>query len=102
MDYPLKYKAHIRGPGKVSDNVSDLVIQVKNGVAQTQNLYFNSSYSSKEGTYKFGVQFIFGSTKKMTSKTNIEWSTVVVEKPPSAVMEEDYVETPASFTTFIE
>ena len=99
MDYPLKYKAHIKGPGKVSDQVTDLVIQAKNGVAQTQNLYFNTSYNSKEGTYKFGIQFIFGSTKKMTSKSNIEWSTVVIEKPPSAVMEEDYVEIPSTLTT---
>ena len=82
MDYPLKYKAHIKGPGKVTDGVSDLIVKVRNGNDQKQKLYFNSGYGDSyvAGTYKLGVQFIFGSSKKMTSKTKIVWTTVVLEK----------------------
>jgi hypothetical protein len=82
MDYPLRYQAHIRGPGKVADNVTDLEIKVRNGLAQTQDLYYQSTSSSKPGTYKFGIQFVFGTHKKRTSKTDIEWAEVVVEEPP--------------------
>lgn len=84
MDYPLRYKAHIRGPGKVSDGVTDLEVNVRNGLAQTENLYFTTSYATPPGTYKFGIQFVFGTQKKRTSKTNIEWCSVVVEKPPAS------------------
>ena len=86
MDYPLKYKAHIKGPGKVRDGVTDLIVDVKNGQDQTQKLYFNSGYGSgyTAGTFKLGIQFIFGSSKKMTSKTKIVWTTVVLEKQTKA------------------
>jgi hypothetical protein len=89
MDYPLKYKMHIKGPGKVTDGVTDLVIQVRNRDAQTQNLYFYSGYGSgyTPGTYHLGVQFVFGSTKKMTSKTDIEWTSVTLVPVDNAVAE---------------
>ena len=82
MDYPLKYKMHIRGPGKVTDGVTDLIVNVRNGDNQIQKLYFNSGSGSGyvAGTYKLGIQFIFGSSKKMTSRTKIAWTSVVLEK----------------------
>jgi len=98
MDYPLKYKAHIRGPGKVADGVTDLIVNVKNGAGQKNKLYFNTGLSSKDGVYKFGIQFIFGSTKKMTSKTNIEWCSVKVESPPSAAANYNNLDFPSQPT----
>jgi hypothetical protein len=89
LDYPLKYKMHIKGPGKVTDGVTDLVIQVRNGDTQKQNLYFYSGYGSgyTPGTYHLGIQFVFGSTKKMTSKTDIQWTSVTLVEVDNAVAE---------------
>ena len=86
MDYPLKYKMHIKGPGKVKDGVTDLIVNVRNGNDQIKKLYFYSGWGSGyvAGAYKLGIQFIFGSTKKMTSKTKIVWTTVVLEKQPTS------------------
>ncbi len=82
MDYPLKYKAHFKGPGKVVDGVTDLVINVKNGAEQKKNLYFNAGYGEGyvSGSFDVGIQFVFGTSKKMSSYTDIIWTTVTLEK----------------------
>lgn len=86
MDYPLKFKLHQKGPAKVNDGVTDVVLDVRNGEAQTTLLYFYDGAGEYyvPGTYKFGIQFIFGTTKKPIAKTNILWLSVVCEPEPES------------------
>jgi hypothetical protein len=101
MDYPLKFKAHIRGPGKVRDGVTDLVELVRNGADKQKRLFFNAGTGSgfTPGTYKLGIQFIFGATKKLTSATKIMWLEVTLKAPENAAATAVTGEgTPASLT----